>query len=480
MNCTSGICGIRPLPTYRSPYHCRPLPKRPCAPIVAGQVNVIDNLVSTRTDDALSANMGRVLREMIEANYAELIEQIEELDQRITDEIAIVNNRITQEISNINQQITEINNNITNLTGNYDAEIIRLDGRIDLVNNAVTLLRTDMNSALDTKVDKITGLGLSQESFTTEEKEKLASLESSHFRGEFVSLTALQTEVPVGNAGDFAYVDAGAGSNSVMYIWSTSDNEWQLAQSTPTDETPESIKEKYESNADTNAYTDIEKSKLVGIASGAEVNQNAFSNVSNGSTTAQATTKTDTLTVNGGGYTTTVITGKTLTLNTEIPEVTISTPGLMASLDKLKLNNATSFGSVYVTGGRQFYASGLNDILTLTAGNNITLETDTTAKNITINSTASGSGGADVITGSVSVLSTNWTSDATSDYADITIQGVTTGDGFINIWPSVESQDILDAAMPYAHVYATTTNVVRLRVKIAPSVTVNLNYSIIS
>ena len=42
-------------------------------------------------------------------------------------------------------------------------------------------------------------------------------------------------------------------------------------------------------------YTDVEKTKLAGIAEGAEVNQNAFSNVKVGSTTIQSTTKTDTL-----------------------------------------------------------------------------------------------------------------------------------------------------------------------------------------
>lgn len=43
------------------------------------------------------------------------------------------------------------------------------------------------------------------------------------------------------------------------------------------------------------AYTATEKTKLAGIASGAEVNQNAFSNVKVGSTTVAADSKTDTL-----------------------------------------------------------------------------------------------------------------------------------------------------------------------------------------
>ena len=42
-------------------------------------------------------------------------------------------------------------------------------------------------------------------------------------------------------------------------------------------------------------YTDVEKTKLAGIAEGAEVNQNSFSNVKVGATTIASTTKTDTI-----------------------------------------------------------------------------------------------------------------------------------------------------------------------------------------
>lgn len=50
----------------------------------------------------------------------------------------------------------------------------------------------------------------------------------------------------------------------------------------------------------TNDYTNAEKTKLSGIAEGAEVNQNAFSNVTIGSTTISADSKTDTLTLVAG------------------------------------------------------------------------------------------------------------------------------------------------------------------------------------
>ena len=50
----------------------------------------------------------------------------------------------------------------------------------------------------------------------------------------------------------------------------------------------------------TNDYTTTEKNKLSGIAANAEVNQNAFSNVTVGSTTIAADSKTDTLTLVAG------------------------------------------------------------------------------------------------------------------------------------------------------------------------------------
>lgn len=53
----------------------------------------------------------------------------------------------------------------------------------------------------------------------------------------------------------------------------------------------------------TNDYTTTEKTKLSGIATGAEVNQNAFSNVVVGSTTISADAKTDSLTLAGSNVT---------------------------------------------------------------------------------------------------------------------------------------------------------------------------------
>ena len=98
--------------------------------------------------------------------------------------------------------------------------------------------------------------------YTDAEKTKLSGLESSKFLGEFVSLAALQAAFPSPSVGSYAYVDGGIGSDVIKYIWDTTDNKYveQLGEST--EETPASIKSKYESNPDTNAFTDAEKLNL--------------------------------------------------------------------------------------------------------------------------------------------------------------------------------------------------------------------------
>lgn len=73
----------------------------------------------------------------------------------------------------------------------------------------------------------------------------------------------------------------------------------------------------------TNDYTNTEKNKLSGIASGAEVNQNAFSNVVVGSTTIAADSKTDSLTIAAG-------TGISVTGDATNDKVTITNSGVRA------------------------------------------------------------------------------------------------------------------------------------------------------
>lgn len=137
----------------------------------------------------------------------------------------------------------------------------------DLSDNAGALeyrgLPVSDQAALDAKVDKVTGKGLSDTNFTQAEKDKLSSLEGSKFTGLFVSESALPLS---GSEGDYANVDGGVGSDVYRVIWDSSDNKWVRVQGVSTELTDAQIKQQYESNPDTNAFTDDEKAKLAGVA----------------------------------------------------------------------------------------------------------------------------------------------------------------------------------------------------------------------
>jgi hypothetical protein len=124
---------------------------------------------------------------------------------------------------------------------------------------------------LDKKVDKVSGKVLSSNDFTDPEKTKLAGLENSHFRGVFVSLSALTGGVSSPLAGDYADVDEGTGTDAIRYIWDVTDSVW-VSSGSGTSLTAAQVKTLYESNPDTNAFTDSEETKLGGIADGATAN----------------------------------------------------------------------------------------------------------------------------------------------------------------------------------------------------------------
>ena len=93
----------------------------------------------------------------------------------------------------------------------------------------------------------------------------------------------------------------------------------------------------------TNDFTDSDKTKLTGIAAGAEVNQNAFSNVKVGSTTVTADGKTDTLELAAGSNVTLTpdATNDKVTIaakDTTYSDATTSIHGLMSTADKTKLD----------------------------------------------------------------------------------------------------------------------------------------------
>lgn len=95
------------------------------------------------------------------------------------------------------------------------------------------------------------------------------------------------------------------------------------------------------------AMTADDKSKLNGITAGAEPNQNAFANVTVGSTNIQADAKSDTLTLVAGSNVTLTpdATNDKVTIaatDTTYSDATTSAHGLMTAADKTKLNGIDS------------------------------------------------------------------------------------------------------------------------------------------
>src|SRR5690606_21312529 len=125
-----------------------------------------------------------------------------------------------------------------------------------------------LNTALEEKVDTVPGKGLSTEDYTTAEKQKLAGLEGSHFRGTFLSLSALQAGATGPVPGGYADVDAGVGASVARYVWDDSDGEWVAQGGSADPLTSARVKTLYESNPDTNAFTDAEKQKLSDLPPG--------------------------------------------------------------------------------------------------------------------------------------------------------------------------------------------------------------------
>lgn len=129
-----------------------------------------------------------------------------------------------------------------------------------------------LTAGLGDKVDKVAGKQLSTEDYTTAEKTKLAGLDEAHYKGTYVNLAALETAHPTAAPGDYADVDAGVADPVLRYIWDDSDSEWVAQAGSADPVTAAQVKTLYESNADTNAFTDSEKAKLAGVAAGATAN----------------------------------------------------------------------------------------------------------------------------------------------------------------------------------------------------------------
>lgn len=96
---------------------------------------------------------------------------------------------------------------------------------------------------------------------TDAQKAKLEELKTSKYLGTF--LTSEEIPLEGAEAGNYADVDSGEPDvDTERWIYDADSLKFVKAISAPASETSESVKEKYESNEDTNVFTDSEKSKL--------------------------------------------------------------------------------------------------------------------------------------------------------------------------------------------------------------------------
>ena len=107
---------------------------------------------------------------------------------------------------------------------------------------------------------------------TDAQKAKLEALKTSKYLGTF--LTSEDIPLEGAEAGNYADVDSGEPDvDTERWIYDANSLKFVKSVSIPASETSESVKEKYESNPDTNAFTDAEKSKLSELTIGS-INEN--------------------------------------------------------------------------------------------------------------------------------------------------------------------------------------------------------------
>ena len=141
--------------------------------------------------------------------------------------------------------------------------ILRVDtstisNSLDVVNVEYLTNNTLTDAQIKTKYEN----NANTNEFSDSEKSKLAGLDSSKFLGEYVSLGALQTAHSSPAVGSYANVDSGASSDVERYIWDDSDNAYVLQLGVSIALTDAQIKTQYENNANTNAFTDSEKTAV--------------------------------------------------------------------------------------------------------------------------------------------------------------------------------------------------------------------------
>lgn len=136
-------------------------------------------------------------------------------------------------------------------------------------------------AAAANKVDKVAGKVLSSNDFTDADKAKLNATSIENYRGDYANLIALQTAVPAGNPGDYAYIVT-LGVDPVLVVWDSTNNNWhpfdefQLDGQDVANAIYNPVDAVTWSLADNRRYTQFDKDAVDGAASLAYVNSLAL------------------------------------------------------------------------------------------------------------------------------------------------------------------------------------------------------------
>ncbi|WP_078410297.1 pyocin knob domain-containing protein [Priestia abyssalis] len=211
-------------------------------------------------------------------------------------------------------------------TGNYNLK--KPEGtdvvNIQDFNDNADIIDTQLKSLNDTKVTVVPGKGLSTNDYTTTEKNKLAGIaeNANNYTHPTSHPAAMITE-----------------DSSHRFVTDTEKATWNGKASTAV-ATPSA----------NGLMSAADKDKLNNIAAGAQVNQNAFSNVKVGTTTVSADSTTDTLELVAGS-------NIALTLDTANDKVTIATVsglettvGSQAKADQAEVNAKAYAMNMVATG----------------------------------------------------------------------------------------------------------------------------------
>ena len=236
--------------------------------LLADNININNDVTALEAKDVLHEGRLDAL-ETTDTLHDGRLDSLEDNDIVLDNKINNIEDSLVSRIEDLESEDIVLDNRLDVLETEDASQKIRLTSiELDNVSQANRLTAIETPSVIKSKYES----NANTNAYTDAEKSKLASLENSKFLGTYINLSALQSAHPSPVIGSYAHVDSGVGAEVVVYIWDDSDNQYLLQIGEGTTETAASIKSKYESNEDTNAYTDAEKSKLASIEDGAEVN----------------------------------------------------------------------------------------------------------------------------------------------------------------------------------------------------------------